>query len=46
MEEIKPFVTLSMLNGHTKLTGPGNALYDAAAEAHGQEVSALKSDAR
>ena len=38
MEDSKPFITLSMLNGHTKWTGPGNALYDAAAQALGQEV--------
>lgn len=45
MEDSKPFITLSMLNGHTKWTGPGNALYDAAAQALGQEVRA-KSDAQ
>ena len=40
MEDSKPFITLSMLNGHMKWTGPGNALYNAAARALGQEVRA------
>jgi hypothetical protein len=39
MESSKPFVTMSELNRITMWAAPGNALYDAAADAFGEQVS-------